>query len=378
MTLGPFGAALYQQVLPMHGPDDDGLVEDYIGAVTLANEEIDSYVRDTDDGPGWSVLLDADAAPVKGLPWLAQLVGVSLRGRRMIRTDNLAPNPGVEGTNLASFTGVNATISRVAAPSGGFMLRATATAGGTVGVYVTIDVLSYPTNIYTGSVDVIAASSHPVQLQMLLVDNIGSTLTTVSGTASSTLGRRSLTANLPVAGSFLADSARFRVLMTGASIGDTLDLDLFAVRPDTSSDYLDGNSTGGAWLGTPNDSESRVLTAETDEAWEAYARDAIKRQGGRQRGTLDAQRSAVEDTLVGTRYVNLLERVGGDPYAMTLVTRISETPKPLDTLAAWLTQKPAGIVPTHVLTFGAIIDEGTRTIDAGTATIDAATLADVT
>jgi hypothetical protein len=201
VTLGPFGQALYQQVIPMHGPDPDGLAEDYIGAITLANEEIDGYVRDTDAGPGWSVILDVNDTPAKGLRWLGQLVGVALRQQR---------------------------------------------------------------------------------------------------------------------------------------------------------------------------------NGETAAAYAAYARDVIRRQGGRQRGTNDAQRSAVQDTLTGTKYANLLERVGGDPYAITMVVRASECPNSAATLAAWLRQKPAGLVPTLVLSTGVIVDEGTRTINAGAATIDTAALADVT
>lgn len=199
--IGTYGEGLYQQVAPMHGPDPDGLAHDYIGVVTQPVREIDELVRDTPEGPGWSVILDVDASPIKGLRWLGQVVGVRLR--------------------------------------------------------------------------------------------------------------------LPRSG-------------------------------------------------------------ETEAEWAVYARDAIRRQQGRQRGTNDAQISAVADTLTGTRYVNLLERVGGDAYAMTLVTRTAETPDPAATLRAWLSQKPAGIVPTHVLTTGVIIDEGTRTVDAGAATIDTAVLADVT
>ena len=41
-------------------------------------EEVDTYVRDTDAGPGWSMLLDVDRIPNKGLAWLAQFVGVTL------------------------------------------------------------------------------------------------------------------------------------------------------------------------------------------------------------------------------------------------------------------------------------------------------------
>jgi hypothetical protein len=100
---------------------------------------------------------------------------------------------------------------------------------------------------------------------------------------------------------------------------------------------------------------------ETDATYATYARDAIRRQQGKDRGTVDAQISAVQDTLTGTKYANLLERVGGDAYAATMVVRASECPSSAATLAAWLN-----------------VDEGTRTIDASANTIDAAALADVT
>jgi hypothetical protein len=35
-------------------------------------------VRDTDDAPGWAILLDADRAPTWALGWLGQLVGVQV------------------------------------------------------------------------------------------------------------------------------------------------------------------------------------------------------------------------------------------------------------------------------------------------------------
>lgn len=56
-------------------------------------QPLESLIRDTDDGPGWSVVLDADRAPAEWLPWLGQFVGVTLRPsmseeeqRTMIRT----------------------------------------------------------------------------------------------------------------------------------------------------------------------------------------------------------------------------------------------------------------------------------------------------
>jgi hypothetical protein len=40
--------------------------------------ELHDIVRDTDQGPGWSPVLDPARAPVKALPWLAQFAGVTL------------------------------------------------------------------------------------------------------------------------------------------------------------------------------------------------------------------------------------------------------------------------------------------------------------
>jgi hypothetical protein len=68
-------------------------------------------------------------------------------------------------------------------------------------------------------------------------------------------------------------------------------------------------------------------TARLDATYATYARDAIRRQQGKDRGTVDAQISAVQDTLTGTKYANLLERVGGDAYAATMVVRASECPR---------------------------------------------------
>lgn len=39
---------------------------------------VEELARDSDDGPGWSALVDVDRCPTYALPWLAQLAGVSL------------------------------------------------------------------------------------------------------------------------------------------------------------------------------------------------------------------------------------------------------------------------------------------------------------
>jgi len=41
-------------------------------------QPVEDLVRDTDAGPGWSVILDLDRAPADKLAWLAQFIGVRL------------------------------------------------------------------------------------------------------------------------------------------------------------------------------------------------------------------------------------------------------------------------------------------------------------
>jgi hypothetical protein len=80
--------------------------------------------------------------------------------------------------------------------------------------------------------------------------------------------------------------------------------------------------------------------------------------------------AAVAATLTGSQSVSVLERVGGDPYALTVVVRTSETPDSAATLAAAMTQKPIGLILTLVVSNATIIDSLTGTIDALTGTID--------
>lgn len=117
---------------------------------------------------------------------------------------------------------------------------------------------------------------------------------------------------------------------------------------------------------------------ETLDDWAVYARDAILRRGGRNRGRLDAMVSAIQETLTGTRTVRFIERTGGDAYTATAITRPSETPDDAATLAAMLTQKPAGIVVTMVESDLPLILEGTRDIQYSAVIISEATLPDIT
>jgi len=49
-------------------------------AAGLTIQDVRDWSEDTDLGPGWSQIMDADTCPAPFLPWLGQLVGVALPG----------------------------------------------------------------------------------------------------------------------------------------------------------------------------------------------------------------------------------------------------------------------------------------------------------
>lgn len=85
---------------------------------------------------------------------------------------------------------------------------------------------------------------------------------------------------------------------------------------------------------------------------EADARGKIARRENLQRGTVPALVAAVQRTLTGTKAVAVTERHLGDAYKLWVRTRDDETPDEAATLAAILTQKPAGITLTFATIAG--------------------------
>lgn len=47
-------------------------------AIGVPYELVEDWVRDTPDGPGWSLLMDVDRCPPEALPWLGQFAGVRI------------------------------------------------------------------------------------------------------------------------------------------------------------------------------------------------------------------------------------------------------------------------------------------------------------
>jgi hypothetical protein len=50
----------------------------YLGGIGTLFQEVEDLAADTEDGPGWSVLMDVNRIPEKGLDWLAQFVGITI------------------------------------------------------------------------------------------------------------------------------------------------------------------------------------------------------------------------------------------------------------------------------------------------------------
>lgn len=53
-----------------------GILDAYLSGLVYPLQEVEDYAADSDDGPGWSIVLDLSRAPDKLMPWLSQFVGV--------------------------------------------------------------------------------------------------------------------------------------------------------------------------------------------------------------------------------------------------------------------------------------------------------------
>lgn len=81
-SLESFAARIYALLEPMT-KDDAKLgwpLNFYIGALGHMFQEIEDYARDDVEleAPGWSILMDSNRIPTKGLDWLAQFVGITV------------------------------------------------------------------------------------------------------------------------------------------------------------------------------------------------------------------------------------------------------------------------------------------------------------
>lgn len=81
-TLTTIGQRLYDDVEPLASQDAANGYALALFAAGLAKmlDGVADLTRDTDTMVGWGSVMNADAAPVEWLPWLAQFLGVTLPG----------------------------------------------------------------------------------------------------------------------------------------------------------------------------------------------------------------------------------------------------------------------------------------------------------
>jgi len=75
-----FAALLYSMLQPLAQLDPDAGWSLLIlcNAIGVMFQEVDGWVRDTPDGPGWSQIMDLNRCPSDSLAWLAQFAGVRI------------------------------------------------------------------------------------------------------------------------------------------------------------------------------------------------------------------------------------------------------------------------------------------------------------
>lgn len=88
---------------------------------------------------------------------------------------------------------------------------------------------------------------------------------------------------------------------------------------------------------------------ELEASYWAAMRARIVSADGQNRGSVQAIITAAQRFLTGTKAVYITER-WGDPYALRVQTKTSETPSSAAVLAAIMEQKPAGLVLTYSTT----------------------------
>jgi hypothetical protein len=91
------------------------------------------------------------------------------------------------------------------------------------------------------------------------------------------------------------------------------------------------------------------VTLPASALTEDEKRSRIRQAAGRYRGTQRAWREEIQRSLTGTKTVRIITFVGGDRWAVAILTRTSETPDPAAVERTARAQKPAGIVLTFLV-----------------------------
>lgn len=124
-TVAPATWDLYNRLGPIpYIPNDDGLADADLGYPLLAfldgigqimQQTLDLF-QDTDEGPGWSQILDINRCPTVALPWLAQWVGVRFDQTQNTDATQRAAIQAEQGFNRGTVQALQAAAAKWLAP----------------------------------------------------------------------------------------------------------------------------------------------------------------------------------------------------------------------------------------------------------------------
>jgi hypothetical protein len=120
------------------------------------------------------------------------------------------------------------------------------------------------------------------------------------------------------------------------------------IAPPASSALTDPSTADAGWLPWLAQLVGARVTAGTPVDQQRAA--ILSAVGGWQAGTRSSIVAAARTQLTGSRFVQLVDHVGGDMWQMQIITRPSESPTP-DTVLTAISHagcKPAGVTFTHL------------------------------
>lgn len=357
--------------------DDAGQLESYVKGLANMFQLIENYVSDDPDtgAIGYSQLLDLTRSPEEALQWLGQFIGIQLpTGNNIPRvpiTQNLILNPSFEHDifGVTMLSNGSAAVSTLEKYYGKSSLKIEGSTDGEAialragsGQYDRYQVTpgatySFGIRLHPGTATSGIIGTNKITIIIYWYDRAGAPISNTSTDFSpSSTTWQPLNKNGFVAP---ANATQCDVVLQCQSViafGTHFFYDgaILTQTPTAYGDnYFDGDivtdtSKRSGWLGLPHRSASQLwLPGSYDQKL-----DALKAKLSWMRGTAPAMVSAAQATLIGTRRVVLRERFTGDPWKINVVTFTDETPDAAATLAALLTQKPAGIILTHTVVTG--------------------------
>lgn len=171
-------------------------------------------------------------------------------------------------------------------------------------------------------------------------------------------------------------------LLDGLATGFAAPLDICDVARDTDTHIawgtvLDPDVADARllpWLA--QFSGDQLLPSDTEQ----QQRDRLTSPSNFYRGTTEAIKAEIRPTLTGNQIVIVLDFVGGNQFAVTIITRTAETPDPAAVQVAAKRQLAPWLVPTFLVTDDVLWSEATDTWAAVPAGVTWATveLVDVT